>query len=82
MLHELKTWPQYFAGLACGRKTFELRKNDRDFSVGDELRLKEWCPIMENYTGREEIRFVSYVLTNCAGLDSDYAVLGLDDKPF
>ena len=82
MQHELKTWPQYFVGLATGAKPFELRRNDRGFKIGDQLTLREWCPIMEKYTGRKEIRFVSYVLTNCAGLDDDYAILGLDDKPF
>ena len=32
--HDLKTWPEYFAEIANGNKTFELRKNDRDFESG------------------------------------------------
>jgi|TARA_Y100000310_G_scaffold298310_1_gene332146 hypothetical protein len=40
--HELKTEPKYFGRLVSGDKTFEIRKNDRDFQVGDELILKEY----------------------------------------
>lgn len=39
---ELKIAPKYFAEVYVGRKTFELRKNDRDFQVGDFVRLREW----------------------------------------
>jgi len=44
MVHDLKTWPLYFAAVSSGKKTFEIRKNDRDFKVGDILILKEFIP--------------------------------------
>ncbi|EAF0246019.1 DUF3850 domain-containing protein, partial [Listeria monocytogenes] len=47
-LHELKTMSEYFAAVAEGRKTFEIRKNDRDFKIDDYLLLKEF---EETYTG-------------------------------
>lgn len=37
--HDLKCKPEYFARIATGQKTFEIRKNDRDFQVGDILIL-------------------------------------------
>jgi ASC-1-like (ASCH) protein len=34
-LHELKIKREYFNAIKSGEKTFEIRKNDRDFQVGD-----------------------------------------------
>ena len=42
MTHELKTYPKYFQETIEGNKPFEIRKNDRNFQVGDVLILKEW----------------------------------------
>lgn len=39
--HVLKTVQPYFDDVASGKKTFEIRKNDRNFQVGDLLRLVE-----------------------------------------
>jgi ASC-1-like (ASCH) protein len=40
--HELKCWGEYFGRIQSGQKTFEIRKNDRDFQVGDILLLREF----------------------------------------
>ena len=37
--HELKILPEYFKAVEDGTKTFELRKNDRGFKLGDLLQL-------------------------------------------
>ena len=50
--HDLKTWPEYFEKVRDRTKTFEIRKNDRNFSEGDILNLWEWEPEHEIYTGR------------------------------
>jgi hypothetical protein len=59
--HELKIWPIYFDARKDGKKTFELRVNDRDFKVGDRVLLKEWCPLKKEYTGRLDWFQISYV---------------------
>jgi hypothetical protein len=52
--HDLKTWPIYFQPVFDGRKTFELRNNDRGFNEGDSLTLSEFVPCAKcNGSGRE-----------------------------
>ncbi len=89
--HELKCWPDYFAGVLNGRKSFEVRKNDgRDFAVGDILHLCEWDPHVRlndpaAYTGRDQRVRVTYVLNEHPGLAPGYVVMGLgevDDPRF
>ena len=49
MQHELKILPEFFTAIIFGKKKFEIRKNDRDFRVGDVLKLMEYDG--KNYTG-------------------------------
>lgn len=63
--HYLKTWPKFFDAVLSGVKTFEFRKNDREFMLGDHLLLKEWDPQTEAYTGRELEVHVNYILRCC-----------------
>lgn len=47
--HELKLDIKYFDDVKSGKKNFEIRKNDRDFQVGDILELKAWTNDTEKY---------------------------------
>lgn len=62
MIHDLKTWPEYFEEVDLERKTFEIRRDDRAviFKVGDSLRLLEWDPVTKKYTGRKCTRLITY----------------------
>ena len=61
-VHELKTHPEYFRPITLGEKCFEIRRNDRDFAVGDTLRLCEFDPIIEEYSGYWADVRVQYIL--------------------
>jgi len=74
--HELKIWPEYFRAVADGRKTFEVRRDDRGFAVGDVLKLREWEPVGNRYTGRRVIVEVTYKLAG-APLAPCMCVLGI-----
>jgi hypothetical protein len=78
-IHELKTWPEYYASVESGEKTFEVRKNDRCFQVGDILHLREYSIETMSYTGKECFREVAYILhgQSCFGLHEDTCVLAL-----
>ena len=47
-LHTLKTDPEVFKAVVQGKKTYEIRFDDRGFEVGDELMLME-----TQHTGEE-----------------------------
>lgn len=65
--HELKTWPEPYEAIVRGIKTFELRRNDRGFAVGDVLTLHEYDPEAGEYTGRYGSWKVSYMIDGSEG---------------
>jgi hypothetical protein len=60
-VHSLKSLPHFFTSLVDSSKTFEIRKNDRNYRVGDTLRLREWNADTEQYSGFEVTRVVIYI---------------------
>jgi hypothetical protein len=61
MKHELKIWTEYFNDVAKGEKSFEIRKDDRDYKVGDSLILLEISHTTELYTGCYTLKEITYV---------------------
>ncbi len=59
-VHKLKCWPEYFQAVRSGAKTFEFRKDDRPYEVGDILQLQEYDPATALYTEDELFRRVTY----------------------
>ena len=76
MTHELKILPEYYEAVVKREKTFEIRKNDRGFRVGDTIVLREWDG--EHYTGRSVSRYVNYILYDWQdGLKNGYCIMNL-----
>lgn len=94
-IHELKILPEYFEAVFKGDKTFEIRKDDRGFEVGDILILKEFQegfldhtkgePIeieKRGYTGRTIEKEVCYIFKGGIpemGLRKGFSILALKD---
>lgn len=78
MIHQLKTWPEQFEALFKGLKTFEIRKNDRDFQVGDVLMLKEYDPEKSKYTERWVVGQVTCLLKDFEGIEPGYVVMSFN----
>ena len=85
MKHDLKTWPEFFQAMWDGKKTFEIRKADREFEVGDTLVLREYIPAiayayfptsLPEYTGREMSVLVTYILQGM-GLKDGYVCMSI-----
>ena len=78
-LHELKILPEYYIEVIEGRKRFELRKDDRNFIVGDLIRLCEFDGT--KFTGRDTLYEIIYKLNGGQyGLEKGYCILSI--KPY
>ena len=83
--HELKIWPDWYEAVQSGLKSFELRKNDRKFSVGDTITFREWIPQTGTYTDKEFNKVIVYMIDGIGpgaivpfiGLLRGYCILGL-----
>lgn len=81
-IHELKTDILFYGAVACGNKTFEIRKDDRNFQVGDILHLQEYRPLEGKYTGNSLKMVITYILSYAPyyGLKPGYVIMGI--KPY
>ncbi len=88
MEHDLKTDPDAYNDITDmeARKSFEIRKDDRGFKVGDFLRLKKTKYTGEEmkrgkpleYTGEQCRVAVNYILRGpCYGLKDGYVIMAV-----
>ena len=89
--HRLKVHPSAFKATLAGLKPWEYRLNDRDYMVGDHLRLEEWDPGERNedspsgatpegdYTGAAYTVLVTHVVHGTQfSIPAGYCVLTID----
>lgn len=85
-LHELKILHEYLVDVDLGNKTFELRKNDRDYQVGDLIRFIDVREDDSTYKNQIEPNIdentlyrITYVLKDVEqyGLDKEYCILAI-----
>jgi hypothetical protein len=75
--HDLKIWPCFYQQVVDDVKRYEIRLNDRNYQVGDILRLREWDKDA-GYTGAEAFYVVTALSMGGPGLMPGYCVLCLD----
>lgn len=73
--HKLKITPQYYKEVANGTKTFEIRKNDRNYQMGDIVILREYNEGTEDYTGNELSFKIGFITSY--GQVNDYVVFSI-----
>lgn len=76
-VHDVKLGTTFFDDVKTGRKTFELRKNDRGYKEGDTIVLHEYKD--GTTTGRTITKKIVYMLEDFAGLEDGYCILGLGE---
>jgi hypothetical protein len=76
-VHELKLQQPFFNHVFYNIKEFEVRKDDRDFKVGDRLKLVEFPFIVRQ---RYVLKDIKYILKGGQyGIEKGYVVLGLKE---
>ena len=77
--HILRCWPVFFQAMLDRRKPFDTRVADRDYRVGDTLRLQEYDPDSDSYSGRQFVARVTYAMPGGQfGIDPGFVVLGVE----
>ena len=77
-IHELKLQQPFFDDVYYNRKNFEVRKNDRNYKVGDRLKLIEFPSENPRYV----LKDIEYILKGGQyGIEKHYVVLGLKEIP-
>jgi hypothetical protein len=81
--HILKAHPQFFDAVMDLSKTFEIRKNDRNFKAGDTAVLQHYDPETGSYNGKELYISIPYVMLGGKfGLDADYCIFSISEVEY
>ena len=75
MGYEIKIVASYYEDVVSGKKSFELRKNDRGYKQGDSLKMLEFKD--GKHTGRTIDADIIYMLEDYTGLTEGYCILGI-----
>lgn len=74
-IHEIKIAAMCYEDVVSGKKSFELRKNDRGYKQGDKLIMLEFKD--GKHTGRIVNADIVYMLEDYTGLAEGYCILGI-----
>lgn len=77
-VHELKIYHKYMIKIINRLKTFEIRKNDRDYKEGDILQLKEIEDDIDEYTGYEIFVKIEYIHKGL-GMENNYICMAIKE---
>ena len=77
MIHELKILPKYFNDIISGKKSFEIRKKERDYKCGDLLALNEYDDKKKAYTGCSCLVYIDYIIDDPKYCKENFVVMGI-----
>jgi ParB family chromosome partitioning protein len=75
-VHRIKCTEPFFTDIDKELKTFELRKNDRDYRRHDFLELMQYVDGKE--TGKHIYAYIEYLLEGFDGIQEGYCIMGIE----
>lgn len=78
-VHNLKIETQFFKDVNSGLRQFEVRKNDRNFEVGDTLILEEFDPNTNKYLRGWIPKLITHKLDDTRFVKEGFIILSLKD---
>lgn len=84
-IHEVKSWTYLFSAIIAGLKFHDVRDmTERDYKVGDQMKLREFDMSTGQYTGRWALVRITYITDkqvpcafSSAVLDRDFGILSI-----
>ena len=76
--HRLKIFVKYADAIMSGAKTFEIRKNDRGYRVGDKIVFDVGEAARHPLNG--EVYRIDYILDDFEGLAQKYVALAISKE--
>lgn len=84
-IHYVRSWSHLYDAIDAGFKVHDLRKNDRDYKVGDHLVLQRFDNTTGTFTGEELKVEITYITGrdhvpcafSSAVLDNNYCILSI-----
>jgi hypothetical protein len=84
VIHDVKSWSHFFQAIKSGAKVHDLRKNDRNYNIGDIMLFREYDFVGGKYTGNTLEAVITYITDNrvpcafsSAVLSEGYCILSL-----
>lgn len=84
--HRLKINERYADAVLNGTKTFEIRKNDRNFKVGDKIVFRViidkgcYAGAVVMHPLNDAVYRINYILNNFEGLAQKYVALAISKE--
>ena len=75
--HVLKIWKTGFEAISSGRRTADVRINDRGFQVGDLILYRVWDPVLDAFDGNSCVVEIVDIVDNCVAVAGDQVVLSV-----
>lgn len=75
VIHSIKSIQPHYNDSVDNRKTFEFRQNDRNYQVGDILRISEYDENTKIFSGRTHYKLITHIMKDHTYFSTSFVAL-------